>query len=88
MTLQTNTIKAKFIIFAGACNMGVVEWPQGKPAVALTPGTVIAIPEGVKHWHGAAADTWMQHLAIHTQEQPGATNEWLEPVSEKQYSFK
>lgn len=56
------------------------------PAVALTPGTVIAIPEGVKHWHGAAADSWMQHLAIHTQEQPGATNEWLEPVSDKQYN--
>lgn len=60
------------------------EW--GKPAVALTPGTVITIPEGVKHWHGAAADSWMQHLAIHTQEQPGATNEWLEPVSDTQYN--
>ena len=60
------------------------EW--GKPAVSLTPGTVIAIPEGVKHWHGAAADSWMQHLAIHTQEQPGASNEWLEPVSETQYN--
>ena len=60
------------------------EW--GKPAVVLTPGTVIAIPEGVKHWHGAAADSWMQHLAIHTQEQPGATNEWLEPVNDTQYN--
>ena len=60
------------------------EW--NKPAVALTPGTVIAIPEGVKHWHGAAADSWMQHLAIHTQEQPDATNEWLEPVSDEQYN--
>ena len=53
---------------------------------SLTPGTVIAIPEGVKHWHGAAADSWMQHLAIHTQEQPGATNEWLEPVNDEQYN--
>ena len=60
------------------------EW--NKPAVPLTPGTVIAIPEGVKHWHGAAADSWMQHLAIHTQEQLGATNEWLEPVSDEQYN--
>lgn len=60
------------------------EW--NKPAVALTPGTVIAIPDGVKHWHGAAADSWMQHLAIHTQEQSGATNEWLEPVSDAQYN--
>ena len=60
------------------------EW--GRPAVPLTPGTVIAIPEGVKHWHGAAADSWMQHLAIHTQEQPGASNEWLEPVNDIQYN--
>lgn len=60
------------------------EW--NKPAVALTPGTVIAIPDGVKHWHGAAADSWMQHLAIHNQEQSGATNEWLEPVSDAQYN--
>ena len=60
------------------------EW--NKPAVPLIPGTVIAIPEGVKHWHGAAADSWMQHLAIHTQEQSGATNEWLEPVSDAQYN--
>ena len=60
------------------------EW--NKPAVPLTPGTVIVIPEGVKHWHGAAADSWMQHLAIHTQEQPGAANEWLEPVSDEQYN--
>lgn len=60
------------------------EW--GKPAVPLIPGTVIEIPEGVKHWHGAAADSWMQHLAIHTQEQEGASNEWLEPVSDEQYN--
>ncbi|MBQ4508907.1 MAG: hypothetical protein II970_08440 [Paludibacteraceae bacterium] len=33
----------------------------------------------------AAAGTWMQHLAVHTQEQPCAANEWLEPVSEQQY---
>ncbi len=59
------------------------EW--GQPAVPLTPGTVIAIPEGVKHWHGAAADSWMQHLAIHTQEQSGASNEWCEEVNDNQY---
>ena len=58
------------------------EW--NKPAVPFTPGAVIAIPEGVKHWHGAASDSWMQHLAIHTQEQPGVTNEWLEPVNDEQ----
>ena len=59
------------------------EW--NKPAIPLTPGTVIAIPEGVKHWHGAATDSWMQHLALHTEVQPVNSNEWLEPVSDAQY---
>ena len=60
------------------------EW--GKPAVELTPGTVIAIPEGVKHWHGAQKDSWMQHFALHRDVQQGATNEWLEAVGDKEYN--
>ena len=59
------------------------EWD--KPAVQLVPGTIIEIPEGVKHWHGAAADSWMQHLTYHKDVQEGASNEWLEPVDDSQY---
>ena len=59
------------------------EW--GKPAVEMTPGTVIAIPAETKHWHGAAKDSWFQHLTYHTSVQEGASNEWLEPVSDEQY---
>ncbi len=59
------------------------EW--GKPAVELRPGTVIAIPAEVKHWHGAAADSWMQHLAYMTRVEEGASNEWLEPVDDAAY---
>ncbi len=57
---------------------------EGKPAVEMRPGTVIRIPAGVKHWHGAAADSWFAHLAV---EIPGqnASNEWLEPVTEQEY---
>ncbi|MBQ2235855.1 MAG: carboxymuconolactone decarboxylase family protein, partial [Muribaculaceae bacterium] len=36
------------------------EW--GKEAVEMTPGTIIAVPAEVKHWHGAAKDSWFQHL--------------------------
>ena len=60
------------------------EW--GKPAVELHEGVVIEIPEGVKHWHGAAADSWMQHLTYHKNAQPDASNEWLEPVTDEQYN--
>ncbi|MBR0285829.1 MAG: carboxymuconolactone decarboxylase family protein [Bacteroidales bacterium] len=59
------------------------EW--GKDAVALTPGMVITIPEGVKHWHGAAADSWFQHLTYHADAQQGNSTEWLEPVDDPWY---
>ncbi|MGI6224479.1 MAG: carboxymuconolactone decarboxylase family protein [Prevotella sp.] len=60
------------------------EW--GKPAVKLTPGMVIAIPEGAKHWHGAAADSWFQHLTYMTDVKPNSSNEWLEPVDDDTYN--
>ncbi len=60
------------------------EW--GKPAVELKPGVTIAVPEGVKHWHGAAKDSWMQHLTYHANAKPGNSNEWLEPVTDEQYN--
>lgn len=59
------------------------EW--GKPAVKLEPGVIIEVPEGVKHWHGAAKDSWMQHLTYHKDVQADASNEWLEPVDDEQY---
>ena len=59
------------------------EW--GKPARALHPGDVVNIPANVKHWHGAARDSWFAHLAV---EVPGedTANEWLEAVSDEAYS--
>ena len=58
---------------------------EGKPAVELTPGSVVNIPTGVKHWHGAAPDSWFSHLAI---EVPGENGEnvWLEPVADADYA--
>ena len=47
-------------------------------------GDCINIPVGVKHWHGAAPDSWFSHLAIEVPGENGF-NEWLEPVSEEQY---
>ncbi len=58
------------------------EW--GKDAVEMKPGDCINIPAGVKHWHGAAPDSWFSHLAVEVPGENGS-NEWLEPVDEKQY---
>ena len=57
------------------------EW--GKDAVELKPGVVITIPAEVKHWHGAAKDSWMQHLTYHKGVQDGASNEWQEAVTDE-----
>lgn len=58
------------------------EW--GADARELHPGDVVHIPAGVKHWHGAAPDSWFQHLAV---EVPGERcgNEWYEPVTDEIY---
>lgn len=60
------------------------EW--GKAPVELKPGVIIEIPAEVKHWHGAAKDSWMQHLTYHKDVQDGASNEWLEPVTDGHYN--
>ena len=59
------------------------EW--GKEAIEMTPGKVINIPAEVKHWHGAAADSWFSHLAIEVDGEE-TSNEWLEAVAEEDYN--
>ena len=58
------------------------EW--GKEPRALKPGDVVNIPAGVKHWHGAAKDSWFQHIAL---EVPGeeTRTEWCEAVEQETY---
>ncbi|MDD6800642.1 MAG: cupin domain-containing protein [Firmicutes bacterium] len=61
-------------------------WHQqwGKPARKLKAGNIVHIPAEIKHWHGSAADSWFQHLAV---EVPGENckTEWCEMVSEEEY---
>ncbi|KOY79778.1 cupin domain-containing protein [Apilactobacillus kunkeei] len=54
---------------------------EGKSARLLQPGDVVVTHDGVKHWHGATADSWFSHIAI-----TAGTPEWLESVSDEQYS--
>ncbi|KAF2328071.1 (R)-mandelonitrile lyase [Flavobacterium ginsenosidimutans] len=58
---------------------------EGKPAQLIKKGDVVNIPENVKHWHGASADTKMVHIAI-TNFKGDTQVTWLEPVSDEQYS--
>ena len=58
------------------------EW--GKEARELSPGDVVEIPAEVKHWHGAAPDSWFSHIAIELLPEKGPAT-WLEPVSDEDY---
>jgi quercetin dioxygenase-like cupin family protein len=62
-------------------------WYQawGEAARELRPGDVVDIPAEVKHWHGAAKDSWFSHLAVEVVVE-GASNEWLEAVADDEYS--
>ena len=58
-------------------------WYQedGKEAIELHPGDVVNIPKDVKHWHGAAKDSWFTHIAL----SDGGSTEWFEILSEDEY---
>ncbi|CAM6909199.1 cupin domain-containing protein [Enterobacter asburiae] len=58
------------------------EW--GKTAEILNPGDIAWIPPGIKHWHGASAQTAMTHIAI-AESVNGSPVTWLEKVTDEQY---
>lgn len=59
------------------------EW--GKPVRELHPGDVVNILPEIKHWHGAAPDSWFSHVAVEVPAE-GASNEWLEAVDADMYN--
>ena len=67
-------------VLLGASGRGAYQiW--GQPVRKLNPGDSVTIPEGVKHWHGAAPGHCFQHVAV-MEAKSGIFTEWLEPVDE------
>ncbi|MBQ8047783.1 MAG: carboxymuconolactone decarboxylase family protein [Prevotella sp.] len=60
---------------------------EGKEPREMRPGTVVPIPAEAKHWHGAARDSWFQHLTYMTQAGQDSSTEWLEPVADSDYDL-
>lgn len=56
----------------------------GGPVEEIRPGDVVWFSPGEKHWHGAAPDTGMTHIAIQ-EVQNGKVVDWMEQVSDAQY---
>ena len=57
---------------------------EGGPVEEIRPGDVVWFAPGEKHWHGAAPDTAMQHIAIH-EALDGKVVDWMEHVTDAQY---
>ena len=78
---HTHPLGQTLIVTAG-CGR-VQQW--GGPIQEIRPGDVVSIPAHTKHWHGAAPNTAMSHIAIQEQQQGSVAN-WLEKVSDEQYA--
>ncbi len=61
----------------------VQQW--GNPIEEMRAGDVVRIPAGRKHWHGAAPQASMTHIAI-TEHRDGTAVQWMEKVSDEQYN--
>ncbi|MBK1637202.1 (R)-mandelonitrile lyase [Rhodovulum adriaticum] len=57
---------------------------EGGPVEEITQGDVVWFPAGEKHWHGAAPDTAMSHIAIQ-ESIDGSAVTWMEKVSDDDY---
>ena len=86
VTFTKGTIN-QWHIHHGTCQILVGESGRGYYQIwgeepkEILPGTVVTIPEGTKHWHGAGPNNMMQHLSIMMNGE-GVSTEWLEPVSD------
>jgi len=58
---------------------------QGGPVVALRPGDTVHTPAGEWHWHGAAPDRFLTHLAIWEAPADGDETAWGAQVTDEEY---
>jgi len=77
---HTHPLGQTLIVTAGTGR--VQRW--GDPVEEIRQGDVVWIPPSQKHWHGAAPNSSMTHIAI-TEQIDGKTVEWMEKVSDADY---
>lgn len=58
---------------------------DGGPVVPLVPGDTVWFAPAERHWHGAAPDSAMMHLAMQEADQ-GIATQWQDPVSDADYA--
>lgn len=60
---------------------------EGQPIEVIKKGDVVKCPPNVKHWHGASPYVGLQQLYFIPNTEKGIV-EWMEPVTDEQYSIK
>lgn len=78
---HTHPLGQTLIVTSGVGRVQV--W--GGPIEEIRPGDVVWFPPGEKHWHGAAPDKAMTHIAIQ-EGLDGKFVEWMEHVTDEQYA--
>lgn len=78
---HTHPLGQTLIVTAG---LGLVQ-ERGGPVREIRPGDTVWIPAGITHWHGAAAETAMSHIAI-AEAHDGKVVDWMEKVTDEQYA--
>ena len=58
---------------------------RGGDVIEMRAGDTVHTPPGEWHWHGAAPDRFMTHLAIFEASADGAESEWGDQVSDAEY---
>ena len=61
---------------------------RGEPIVEIHAGDTVVTPPGEWHWHGAAPDRFMTHIAMWEASAEGAEATWGAPVTDAEYNAK
>lgn len=78
---HTHPLGQTIHILSGIC----LAQRDGAPVQELRPGDTAYFEPGEKHWHGAAPDVAMRHLAIQ-EAVDGSAADWLEKVDDSDYN--
>lgn len=58
---------------------------EGGAVEVIRPGDVVYFEPGENHWHGAAKNRFMSHLAMQEADDKGKVVTWGKQVSDKEY---
>jgi quercetin dioxygenase-like cupin family protein len=58
---------------------------RGGPVEEIRPGDRVFFEPGEEHWHGAAPNRFMLHIAMLQVDDKGSNATWLEHVTDEEY---